>query len=70
MSEKPDQPDAPTLIAYRIHPYPVQMAMAETLVRHQLGWDEVPMKDLLRQYGAVLEEDLKQKQDRGKGTEE
>ena len=55
---------------YRIHPYPVQMAMAETLVRHQLGWDEVPMKDLLRQYGAVLEEDLKQKQDRGKGTEE
>jgi hypothetical protein len=55
---------------YRTHPYPVQMAMAETLVRHQLKWPEVPMKDLLRQYGAVLEEDLKKKQDRGKGTEE
>lgn len=44
---------------YRTHPYAVQMAMAETLVRHQLKWPEVPMKDLLRQYGAVLEEDLK-----------
>jgi hypothetical protein len=46
------------------------MVMAETLVRHQMGWDEVPMKDLLRRYGAVLEEDLKKDQDRGKTTEE
>jgi hypothetical protein len=50
-------------VQYRTHSYAVQMAMAETLVRHQLGWEEVPMKDLLRQYGAVLEEDLKRKQD-------
>jgi hypothetical protein len=44
---------------YRTHPYPVQMAMAETLVRHQMGWHEVPMKDLLRRYGAVLEEGIR-----------
>jgi hypothetical protein len=54
---------------YRTHPYAVQMAMAETLVRHQFGWDEVPMKDLLRRYGAVLEEDLKKDQDKSKKTE-
>lgn len=41
---------------YRKAPYPLQMAMAETLVRPQLGWKELPMKDLVRQYGAVIEE--------------
>jgi hypothetical protein len=55
---------------FRTQPYAVQMAMAETMVRHQMGWAEVPMKDLLRRYGAVLEEELKKNHDQAKRTED
>ena len=40
---------------FRSFPYAAQMALAETLVRQQLGWPEAPMKELIVQYGGQVE---------------